>query len=75
MPKYYVSCLDMEHVISASDPVEACALVADKTGVITAGLHWRVSELGFNWHTDDDIVDDILIIRWLFKKYGDNRTD
>ena len=72
MPKYYVSCLDLERVVSAEDPVEACGLVSEKTGVITAGINWRVSERGFNWHTEDETVDDLLIIQWLEKKYGND---
>tara|TARA_R110002020_G_scaffold103752_6_gene243125 strand:- start:742 stop:969 length:228 start_codon:yes stop_codon:yes gene_type:complete len=75
MPKYYVSCLDLEQVVTASDPVEACAIVAEKMGIITAGISWGVSEQGFNWHTDDEVVDDILIIRWLEEKYGNNGTN
>lgn len=72
MPKYYVSCLDFERVVSASDPVAACGIVADRAGFLTAGLSWRVSEKGFNWSHDDEVIDDILIIRWLETKYGDN---
>jgi len=75
MPKYYVSCLNLERVISASDPIEACGLIADKWGFITAGLKWSVSERGFTWHTDDEAIDDLLIIRWLEKKYGNNEND
>jgi len=75
MPKYYVSCLNLERVISASNPIEACGLVADKNGFLTAGISWTVSEQGFTWHTNDEVIDDLLIIRWLEKKYGNNGTD
>ena len=72
MPKYYVSCLDLELVVNASNPVEACGLVSEKTGMITAGINWTVSEQGFNWHEEDEIVDDLLTIQWLEEKYGNN---
>ena len=72
MPKYYVRCLDLEHVVNAETPVEACGLVSEKTGVITAGINWTVSERGFNWHKEDEVVDDLLIIQWLEEKYGNN---
>jgi hypothetical protein len=75
MPKYYVSCLDLLRVVSAENPVEACAVVSEKTGIITAGINWRVSEKGFSWHMEDDIIDDLLIIRWLEKRYGKDGTD
>jgi hypothetical protein len=31
-----------------------------------------VSERGFNWHTEDETVDDLLIIQWLEEKYGND---
>jgi hypothetical protein len=70
MPKYYVSCLDLFDIVDASNPIEACGIVSERTGVITAGMSWRVSERGFRRHTEDYIVTDILIVGWLKERYG-----
>ena len=69
MPKYYVSCLGIEKVVSADSPVEACAKVWEIYEVSTAGINWRVSEIGFTFHKEDVLIDDLLINRYLIKKY------
>tara|TARA_R110000737_G_C14551389_1_gene480731 strand:- start:115 stop:312 length:198 start_codon:yes stop_codon:yes gene_type:complete len=61
--------MGIEEVVLANDPVEACANVWEIHDCVTAGTNWRVSELGFNWHTEDVLVDDLLINRYLIKKY------
>jgi hypothetical protein len=69
MSKYYVSFMEIEKVVSANNPVEACAKVWEIYECATAGVNWRVSELGFSWHTEDVLIDDLLISRFLIKKY------
>ena len=71
MAKFYVSCLGIKEAVSAETPVEACAKVWDRLGCATAGINWRVSERGYSWHMEDVLVDDLLIIRYLIKKYED----
>lgn len=69
MPKYYVSCMGVKETVSAEDPVRACAKVWELIDCATAGVNWRVSERGFSYHIEDVLVDDLLINRYLIKKY------
>jgi len=58
MPKYYVSCLNLEEVLVSNTPLDACVEVCSKLGIGTAGLMWTVSERGFNSHNDDTLIYD-----------------
>jgi len=71
MPKFYVSMANVNIIVNARDPVEACAIASERTGTISIGCSWRVSEKGFCNHTDDEYIPDHLIIDLLKKR----RTD
>lgn len=63
MPKYYVSIPNINEVISAENPIDACIKVALKHNCITVGLMWKVSEIGFGGHPEDEVVDDHEIVK------------
>lgn len=65
MPKYYVSLRNHDTVLEATDPLDACVKTSLIHSIITVGLPWKVSEIGFETHDgdvfirDDDIVKEI----------------
>lgn len=70
MPKYYVQVIDSKYLITAKDPLDACVLVSERHGVISAGITWIVSEKGFNYHFDDEAICDFLIIEELERRFN-----
>lgn len=58
----------INEVIDAKDPVEACVLISQKKATISAGLHWKVSEIGFENHPEDIYISDEKINRELKKR-------
>ncbi len=58
MPKYYVSVLNIQIVLEAKDPLDACVKTSDSRSFITCGINWKVSEKGFANHDDDVLVND-----------------
>ena len=75
MAKYYVSFLNDRCIIDASNPLVACANTSDSLGVSTAGLKWKVSELGLDNHMSDIFIDDLEINTYIYNKYKDNNED
>jgi len=69
MPKYYVSFLSNKYVLSAKDPIDACVRVSKKYSIVTVGIDWKVSELGFNFHEADEFVADKIINEKLKKDF------
>ena len=64
MPKYYVSGPNnINVVLSADTPLDACVKVLEKQKILTVGLFWKVSERGFGGHPEDEIVDDHEIVK------------
>lgn len=63
MPKYYVSAPNINEVISADTPIDACVKVCLKHNVITVGILWKVSEMGFGGHPEDEVIDDHEIVK------------
>lgn len=70
MPKYYVSFLDNQNIVQADNALDACAKVVKKTNIVTAGLQWKVSEIGFANHEEDIMINDLKILKHL-KYYKD----
>ena len=70
MAKYYVSIANSHVVITANDPLEACVLTSNKLSLVSVGLNWKVSEIGFSYHDEDYIVDDYSILEELKKRRG-----
>lgn len=70
MPKYYVSFLDNNNVVEAKNPLDACVKVIKKTSVITAGITWKVSEIGFADHAEDILINDLKILKY-YKHHKD----
>ena len=63
MPKYYVSIPNLDQVILAKDPLDACVKISVINSIMTVGLYWKVSEIGFSDHKDDIYISDVEIIR------------
>lgn len=63
MPKYYVSAPNINTIIVADNPLDACVRVANKQNSISVGLLWKVSERGFGGHSDDEVIDDHEIVK------------
>ncbi len=61
MQKYYVSFLENKYIVLAKNPIEACISVSKKYNTKTQGIDWKVSERGFNFHSDDEFVADSII--------------
>jgi len=70
MPKYYVSVANSKLIINANNPLEACVLASDKLSLVSVGLCWKVSEIGFAPHNEDYMVDDYSILEELKKRRG-----
>jgi hypothetical protein len=68
MAKFYVTVLDMDYVIDAKTPIEACIKVIDKSSSISVGLKWKVSERGFKNHPSDIYIDDYDILKEMKKR-------
>lgn len=68
MPKYYVSMPNINTVIQADNPLDACVKVAIKHNCITVGLLWKVSEIGFGGHPEDEVIEDYEIVKEINKK-------
>lgn len=58
MPKYYVSIPNIDVVLIADNPLDACVKAVLKHNCITVGLLWKVSEIGFAGHPEDEVIDD-----------------
>ena len=63
MPKYYVTCLELRHVVQAKNEIHACVKTSKALNTMTAGVCWVVSERGFEKHDDDVFIPDDYIIR------------
>lgn len=70
MAKYYVSFLDNENIVQAETPLDACVKVIKKTNIITAGITWKISEIGFADHAEDILINDLKILRY-YKNHKD----
>ena len=62
MPKYYVTCLDRQTIVSGKDELDACVKASTNLHVTTVGINWFVSERGFAKHDDDEVIPDYDII-------------
>ena len=69
MPKYYVTCMDLEPIVSADDEMHACCITCDRHGVFTVNVPWIISERGFGKHEDDVMISDHDIMREYLKRY------
>lgn len=63
MQKFYVSFLENKYIILAKDPIEACVKISRRYNIKTSGIDWKVSERGFNFHSNDEFVSDSIINR------------
>jgi hypothetical protein len=57
MPKYYVSTGDMQAVLERDDPEQAAIDAIRTTEVEVFGLLTKVSEVGFEIHDNDILID------------------
>jgi len=71
LPKYYVTCMELQKVMDAKSEVDACLQVCWKEGVATVNVPWVVSERGFEKHDDDVIISDYDIMKEYIKKLKD----
>jgi hypothetical protein len=68
MPKYYVSIMQIREIVDAQSPVDACYIVSKKRSIISAGLSWKVSEVGFSEHEEDYHIPDLVINKEIKKR-------
>ena len=61
MQKFYVSFLENKYIILAKDPIDACIKVSSQYNILTSGIDWKVSEIGFNFHSVDEFISDSII--------------
>ena len=72
MPKYYVTCLDRQTIVSGKDELDACVKASTNLHVTTVGINWFVSERGFAKHEDDVMIPDYAIIDEFMKRQKDS---
>jgi hypothetical protein len=63
MPKYYVSIPGFDLVLNATDPMDACVKTALRCSIVTIGALWKVSEIGFGGHPEDEVIDDHEVVK------------